>query len=201
MIRHATIIAILLLFLFTGGVFFQAFYSKGKGESIEEVLTQKISIPKHEEAFSTKQIRKGVVKDLWLNDREGTRLHHHIESPQSILTAIPCGTRVELIEQMIEMKCYFQEKVEEEGGEEVQQIRYLQSGEGTYRYTDQHFNAQSVFLALYKVSGKTLSTQLNTQDAYIKGVAEEVSLSFSNGSPDFHAEKFKAQIRAQGKIL
>ena len=178
---------------------FQAFYSSIDERGIEEMLTQETSMPKHEEKFPNKQMRKGVTKDLWISDKSHVRLHHHIESPRSILTAIPHGTRVELVEQMIGMKCYFQEKLEKENGETVQQIRYLQSGEGTYRYTDHFFDAHSVFLALYRLPGENLTTHLDTNDAYMKGIAEEVSLSFSNGTPNFRAEKFKAQIRPQGR--
>jgi hypothetical protein len=199
LIKRTTIIAFFVLILFTGGVLFQAFYSFKEGGSIEEMLTQEISMPKHEEKFPNKQMRKSVAKDLWISNKDHVRLHHHIESPRSILTAIPYGNRVELIEQMIGMKCFFQEKLEKEEGEPMQQIRYLQSGEGTYRYTDHFFDAHSVFLALYRMPGESLVTNLDADDAYLKGIAEEVSLSFSNGTPNFHAEKFKAQIRPQGK--
>lgn len=162
------------------------------------MLTEEISMPKQEEKYPNKQMRSGVSKDLWISEKGATRLHHHIESPRSILTAIPHENRIELVEQMIGMKCYFQEKIENEGGEVIQNIRHFQSEEGTYRYTDHYFDAHSVFLALYRLPGETLITNLDTKDAYLKGVAEEVTLSFSEGSPDFHAEKFKAQIRPQG---
>lgn len=198
MINRATFFACLFLILFTGGVIFKAFYSSKEVKSIEETLTEEISMPKHEEKYPNKQMRSGVSKDLWISDNGKERLHHHIESPRSILTAIPHGTRIELVEQMIGMKCYFQEKIEEDRGEIVQNIRYIQSEDGTYRYTDHYFDAHSVFLALYRIPGETLSTQLDTKDAYLKGIAEEVTLSFSDGSPNFHAEKFKAQIRPQG---
>jgi len=157
-------------------------------------------MPKHEEKYPNKQMRSGVSKDLWISEKGTTRLHHHIESPRSILTAIPHGNRIELVEQMIGMKCYFQERIDDEKGEVIQNIRYLQSEEGTYRYTDHYFDAHSVFLALYRLPGETLITHLDTKDAYLKGIAEEVSLTFSGGTPDFHAEKFKAQIRPQGNI-
>ena len=198
MIKRATLFAFFLLALFTGGVIFQAFYSPNGIKSIEETLTEDITMPKNEGKYPNKQMRSGVSKDLWISSSEKGRLHHHIESPRSILTAISHGNHIELVEQMIGMKCYFQEKIEEDNGVLTQNIRYLQSAEGTYRYTDHHFDAHSVFLALYRLPGETLSTKLDSNDAYLKGIAEEVSLSFSNGSPNFHAEKFKAQIRPQG---
>ncbi len=155
-------------------------------------------MPKNEGKYLNKQMRSGVSKDLWISSSEKGRLHHHIKSPCSILTATSRGNRIELVEQMIGMKCYFQEKIEEENGALTQNIRYLQSGEGTYRYTDHYLDAHSVFLALYRLRGETLPTKLDSKDAYLKGIAEEVSLSFSNGTPNFHAEKFKAQVRPQG---
>ncbi|NRA89996.1 MAG: hypothetical protein HRU43_02550 [Simkaniaceae bacterium] len=199
MIKKTTLIAFFILTLFTGGVMYQAFYSSKYRESIEDLLTQEISMPEHEEKYPNKQMRKGVEKDLWIYDNSNARLHHHVESPRSILTAIPHGNRVELIEQMIGMKCYFQEKLEVEDGKQIQQVRYLESGEGTYHYTDHYFDAQSVFLALFRLPGSELSMRTDINEAYLKGVAEKVSLSFSDGSPNFQAEKFKAQIRPQGQ--
>ncbi len=166
-------------------------------KSIEETLTEKICIPKQEKKYSNTQTRSGVSKDLWISEKGTTRLHHHIESPRSILTAIPRGDRIELIEQMMGLKCYFQERIDDEEGERTQNIRYLQSEEGTYRYIDHHFNAQRVFLALFHLPGESLTTHLDTKDAYLKGIAKEVTLTFSGKAPDFHAEKFKAQVRPQ----
>lgn len=201
MIKRATLVAFLLLAIFTTGAFFEAFYSTKGGESIEQVLTQDVSMPKNEEKYPNKQMRSGVSKDLWIANRENGRLHHHIESPRSILTAIQKGNQIELTEQMINMRCFFQEKIEEEDGEIRQNIRYLQSSEGTYHYSDQLFDAHSVFLALYNLPGNTLTTTLDPQAAFLRGVADDVSLTFSNGSPNFHAKKFKAQIRPHGEQL
>ena len=140
-------------------------------------------------------MRSGVSKDLWTSGHDQKRLHHHIESPRSILTAIRKGNQIELTEQMINMRCFLQEKIEGDEGELHQNIRYLQSSEGVYRYSDRLFNAHSVFLALHTIPGDKLTTTLDPKTAYLKGVADDVSLSFSSGSPNFHAEKFKAQIR------
>ncbi|MCP5505583.1 MAG: hypothetical protein H7A38_01710 [Chlamydiales bacterium] len=197
MIQRATLIAFILLALFTGGVLFEAFYAPQSATSIEELLTQDISMPKNEEKYPNKQMRSGVSKDLWIANKEGGRLHHHIESPRSILTAVQKGSQIELTEQMINMRCFLQEKIEDDDGKLTQNIRYFQSSEGTYRYSDQLFNAHSVFLALYSLPGDTLTTTLDPSTAFLKGVADEVSLSFSNGSPNFQAEKFKAHIRPQ----
>ncbi len=196
MIQKTTIFACIFLVLFTGGVFFRALYSP-KSINIEETLTEEITLSQEEKKYPTKQVRKGVSKDLWVNDKEGTRLHHHIESPRSILTAISHGSRIELVEQMIGMECYFQEKLEEES---FQQIRYLRSEEGTYHYTGHFFDAPSVFLALYRLPGKTLPLSLPSDAAYLEGIAEKVSLSFSGASSSFHADKFKAEVSPQRKV-
>lgn len=194
MIKRATFFAFLILTLFTGGVVFKTFYSPKKMKSIEEILTQDAPMMQSAEDYLNKQMRSGVSKDLWIVDRDNRRLHHHIESPRSILTAVHKGSKMELTEQMINMRCFFQDKVEEESGVFKQQIRHIQSEEGTYRYSDQKFHAHSVFLALHSIEGETLTTILDPQTAYLKGIADEVTLSFSNGSPHFHAEKFKAHI-------
>lgn len=149
--------------------------------------------PKEKTRYPTKQMRSGVQKDLWMSE-DGVRLHHRMLSPRSILTAYPKGENFELVEEMQGMKCYLQETVEE-GEAPVQQIRFIESESGTFRYSDLHFDARQVFLALFRLDGNTLETHLEFDQAFLKGVAEEVSLSFAENSPDFHAEKFKAHIR------
>ena len=164
------------------------------------MLIEEISIPKHKEKYSNQHMRSGVSKDLWIADKTGTRLQHHIESPHSVLTVIPHEKRIELVEQMIGMKCYFQEMVEDIEGKAIQNIRYLQSEEGTYRYDNHYFHADGVFLALYRLPGEILPTHLDIKDAYLKGNGEDVTLSFTERSPDFHAEKFKANMRLERNL-
>jgi hypothetical protein len=201
LIKRATFFAFLILILFTIGVIFEAFYSTKEIKNIEELLTQDVFMQKHEGKYPNKQMRSGVSKDLWITSHGQHRLHHHIESPRSILTAAEKGGQIELIEQMINMRCFFQEKIEEEEGKLRQNIRYLQSSEGIYHYSNHLFDAHSVFLALFTLPGDTLTTTFDPKTAYLRGVADNVSLSFSNGAPNFHAEKFKAQIRPHGDRL
>lgn len=197
MIRRATFFGFVFLALFIGGVIFETFYSSKGGETIEEILTSHHSTPKNEEKYPSKQMRSHVSKDLWITDEEKGRLHHRIECPRSILTAIPAGNKTELVEQMIEMQCFFQEKIEKTEEGTFQHIRFLQSNEGTYHYSSHLFDANAVFLALYEMPGETLVKTLDPKTAFMQGVAGNVTLSLSEGAPNFHAEKFKAHIRPQ----
>jgi len=146
---------------------------------------------KKETAYPTKQMRSGVQKDLWVTEN-GVRLHHQMSSPRSILTAYPKGDNFELVEEMQGMRCYLQEMLPEENR---QQIRLIKSSAGTYSYSTFHFDAHQVFLALFELPGNELQTHFNLDDAFLKGVAEEVTLKFAESSPNFNAKKFKAQIR------
>ena len=201
MLKRMTLFASFFLVIVTCGTLVKIVdpYSKRKG--VEEVLTHAVEMPKKHGMYPTRQMRSGVSKDLWIHDEEMGRLHHHIESPRSILTVYSTDKHMQLIEQMIGMKCYLQERIENDEGELVQQVRYIESREGTYRYSDNHFDAQSVFLALFRIPGNTLTTKLDLEEAFLKGVAKEVSLSFSDDRPNFHAEKFKAHIRPQRNAL
>lgn len=202
MLKRTTIIASLFILLIFGNVLYTIIKPFTKGQCVEEILTQEMEMPQKEGKYPTKQMRSGVSKDLWIHDPQMGRLHHHIESPRSILTAYRVDKHMHLMEQMIGMKCYLQEKVEvDDEGTLIQQIRYIESKEGNYQYSDHHFEAQSVFLALFRLPGDTLSTKLSLDEAFLKGVAKEVSLSFSEDRPNFHAQKFKAQIRPQRTTL
>lgn len=197
MIKRSTLFATFFLALFTGGTLFKAFYSSKQIKSIEETLTKKGTPPCHLENHPNKQMRSKVSKDLWISNHENTRLHHHIESPRSILIAVSHKDHIELVEQMIGMKCYLQEKIERDDGNVVQTVRYIQSKDGTYHYASHHFDASQVFLTLHHIPGETLPTSLDTEDAYFTGVAQEATLSLSKGLPHFYAEKFKGQVRPQ----
>jgi len=199
LIKRFTIFACLFLTLFTSTVFFKIFYSPKNPHETQEWLTKTTSNPKYQENFFNKQIRSGVSKDLWILEKGKQRLHHHVESPYSILTATPNANRIELVEQMLDMKCYFQEKIEEEKKHLIQNIRYFESKEGLYHYTNHSFTADSVFLRLHRIPGDILTTNLDLNEPYLKGLAENITLSFSEKLPRFHAEKFKAQVWAQEK--
>lgn len=190
MLRRATIIALSFLLLLTGTAFYTIF--SGSNSSYEQ---QQQKVPKEATLYPVRQTRSGVQKDLWMAD-EKTRLHHQMVSPRSVLTAFPKGNNFELVEEMQGMKCYLQENVEKDG-RVMQQIRFIESESGTYHFSSQHFTAHEVFLALFRLPGSALETRLDFSEAFLKGVAQEVSLSFADNSPDFHAKKFKAQIRPQ----
>jgi len=197
MLRRTTLIAALLLISISGTILYQVIKPPSRSQRVEEILTQEMESPQEGRKYPTKQIRTGVSKDLWIHDAQMGRLHHHIESPRSILTAYTSDKKIYLIEQMMGMKCYLQEKVEEG----MQEIRYIESEEGTYRYSDHHFDAHTVFLALFRIPGDELSTNLNLEEAFLTGIAKEVSLSFSENSPNFHAQNFKARITPQRNPL
>ncbi|MCB1074398.1 MAG: hypothetical protein KDK59_02585 [Simkania sp.] len=187
MLRRMTLFSLATLVALTG-IAITYVFMRGSLENIP----QEWSSPKVATCHPTRQTRSGVQKDLWMSNDDG-RLHHRMISPRSILTAYPKGENFELVEEMQGMKCYLQENIEEG----IQQIRFIESESGTYRYSNQHFDAHQVFLALFRIPGKELETKLDFNSAFLKGVAEDVSLSFSENSPNFHAEKFKAHIRPQ----
>ena len=187
MLRRMTLFSLIALVILTGTA---VTYVLMRGSL--ETLPENWTAPRVATCYPTKQTRSGVQKDLWMADDKEC-LHHRMMSPRSILTAYPKGENFELVEEMQGMKCYLQEEVENG----MQQIRFIESESGTYRYSNQYFDAHQVFLALFRVPGSTLETTLDLNSAFLKGVAEDVSLSFSENSPNFHAEKFKAHIRPQ----
>jgi len=187
MLRRTTILSLLFLLVLTGFSIYSVL--KRPHLSFKEIE----NATKQEKSYPTKQSRSGVQKDLWISDK-GIRLHHCMISPRSVLTAYPKGGNFKLVEEMQGMKCYLQENIEH-GEKIVQQIRFIESESGTYRYSDKHFDAHQVFLAFFQVPGDKLETHLDFNQAFLKGVAEEVSLSFAENSLNFHAEKFKAHIR------
>lgn len=187
MLKQATISGLILLSLLTGTSLYTILNPYQKTDH-----QRRWNKAEKGNLHPTEQIRYEVQKDLWIS-LETKRLHHRMTSPRSTLIAHPKGGHFTFIEKMEEMKCYLQERVEEKE-KPTQQIRFIESELGTFCYSNLHFNADLVSLALFRLPGHSLQTQLDSNLAFLQGVAENVSLSFTESSPSFRAEKFKAQI-------
>lgn len=192
MIKRANAVAYLLTLLLIIGALKYALTpspSSQTGALIETLTSHK-----------SQQERIGVSKDLWIANKEGERRHHHITSPHSTLVLVKKGREVELIEEMKEMRCYLQDRVEKRGEEWVQNMRYLEAEEGTYRYSDQLFDAHRLSLAFFELPGQEVRAPLKGEEAYLTGVAKEASFSFKEGVPHIEAGSFKAQVPSKEEL-
>jgi hypothetical protein len=147
---------------------------------------------------STYQTRESVRKDIWIADANSDRLHYRIESKSSLLKLIPKEHKSEIIEQLQGIKCWMQDKLyaASEAATPMQQVRYLEADQGTYRYNSQHFDANSVSLSLLRLPGHLLSFPFDPQaEPFLKGVAQNVSFSIDEGIPKFQARNFKATLK------
>lgn len=145
---------------------------------------------------TTQQQRKGVVKEIWFSQEDGSRLHYRIFSESSLLTIKPEGKSFDLIEKLEKIKCWMQDKLYESSAVAgpMQQIRFLAAEEGLYRYTSQEFLAQSVALSLYRLGGHELPKETLMSKPFLKGIAEDVSFAVSGKNPQFKAKHFKAEL-------
>lgn len=151
---------------------------------------------------TTHQERKGVVKEIWFTQEEGSRLHYRIFSESSLLTIKPEGKGFDLIEKLEKIKCWMQDKLYDPaaGSGPMQQIRFLAAEEGIYRYTAQEFLAQSVALSLYRLGGHELPKTTTGTKPFLQGIAEDVSFAVSGKSPQFKAKHFNAELNTlEGK--
>ncbi len=144
---------------------------------------------------STHQTRQGVRKDIWFSQEDKHRLHTRIDSEASLLTIQPKEHNFEVVEELQKIHCWMQDRVYVgEGGELMQQMRYIEADKGTYLYTTQQFLAQTVALSLFRLPGHALMTTQDQSGAFIRGIAQDVSFSVSGKSPQFQAKNFKAQF-------
>ncbi len=141
------------------------------------------------------QTRCGVRKDIWVAEEPSTRLHYRIESRFSVLKLLPGQSKTDIIENLSGITCWMQDKLYLEAEQPFQQVRYLEADEGTYRYTSQQFDASQVSLSLMRLAGHQLSFNYNSKDAFLRGIAQDVSFSISEGTPQFQAQQFKASLR------
>jgi hypothetical protein len=146
---------------------------------------------------NTYQTREGVRKDIYLADEGVSRLHYRIESESSLLKLIPGEKKSEIVEQLQGIRCWMQDKLYFASSLQspMQQVRYLEADQGTYRYTSQQFDARTVSLSLLRLPGHFLSFNVNPQEAFLRGIAQNVSFSIAEGTPQFQAQNFKASLK------
>ncbi len=145
---------------------------------------------------SSDQKRKGVRKDAFLVQADGSRLHHRIDSASSTLFLVPNQGKFDIVEDLQNIHCMIQEKVVSVPTFS-QQMKFLRAEEGKWSYAKQEFAAKSVTLSLLKLPGKELPASVNEKEAFLKGLASGVSFSLSGEKPNFHAEEFKALLKSK----
>lgn len=144
---------------------------------------------------SASQTRQGVRKDIWFSQEDGSRLRTRIESVSSLLTLHPKEHNFEVVEELQKIRCWMQDRLYAgDGGKPMQQMRYLEADSGTYLYTTQQFNAETVALSLFRLPGHAFVVGQTEIPPFIKGVAQDVSFAVSGKSPQFEAKNFKAQF-------
>lgn len=166
---------------------FKKFASKGK-----EVAT---SAP----FKAANQEREGVRKEIWFTQEDHSRLHYRIDSKTSTLTLLPTEEKVDIIENLQHIKCWMQDKLYLSGGNPMQQMRFFEADTGTYQYTTQQFLAKTVALSLFRFPGHALALHFDNDDAFLCGIAQDVSFSVSGNTSKFQAERFKATLKAQSQ--
>jgi hypothetical protein len=150
---------------------------------------------------SANQYREGVRKDIWAVQNKDSRLHYRIDSRLSTLSLVPVNDHIDAIETLEDIRCWMQEKLYLTGSHPMQQLRFFSAQSGTYEYKTQKFLAKSVELSLFRLPTHQIPNKLNMRQAFLKGIAQDVSFSVSGDSPQFHAEHFKATLISQTLVL
>jgi hypothetical protein len=164
----------------------------------EKMLEAGRAVARATKGAKTHQTRSGVRKDLWLSQQDHSRLHYRIDSKSSVLTLLPIDDKVDIIENLQQLKCWMQDKLYAQGNVVMQQMRFFEADQGVYQYSTQRFAASSVALSLFRVPGVQLPTAIDPQAAFLRGVAQDVSFSIAGKATQFQAQRFKATLLSQG---
>jgi hypothetical protein len=162
----------------------------------QELIRQK-EIASSASQEATKQHRKRVQKDIWFSQNESPRLHCKIFSEGSLLTLTPVGNHFEIVESFEGIRCWMQDKLvtDDKSFELTQQARLIEASSAIYRHTSKEFSANDVHLSLFELPGHTLPNGLlPTNQAYLNGVARDVSFHFVGETPQLNASHFEAKV-------
>lgn len=144
---------------------------------------------------TTSQKRQGVRKEIWFSEENEIRLHYRIESEGSLLTFIPKENKVDVIENLENLKFWMQDKLHFHP--EMQEVRFLEADVGTYRMTSQEFMAETVSVSLFRLPGLVLPEKIDPRSAFLRGVSENILFSISGKTPQFEAQHFKAALNKE----
>ena len=146
------------------------------------------------------QSRTGVTKNIWYTPSgKEERLHFKMISDFSELKFIHKNTSSVVVEDLSNVKCLMQESLGEDETGTFQQIRLLNAKEATYNYTSSVFNAESVFLDIYRIPGHDLPSleKLSNYSPFLKGIAKTVTFTLEGGALNFEASQLKAHVLTQ----
>ena len=146
------------------------------------------------------QNRTGVIKNIWYTPSEkNERLHFKMISEFSELKFLHENNSSIVTEELSNVKCLMQESMGEDDTGAFQQIRLLHAKEATYNYTSSVFNAESVFLDVYRIPGHELPSleKLLEYSPFLKGIAKTVAFTLEGGALNFEASQLKAHVLTQ----
>jgi hypothetical protein len=172
-----------------------------KGESLSEIKRNRLQQSlEHFAVAAATQNRTHVQKDIWITEQNLQRLQNRIDSQKSVLVLQPRINSIEITEQLYDVKCWSQEKILDTPQTPMYQLRVLQAKEGLYKYQTQTFEATDATLALYKIPGSSLITNLVHHKSFLQGTAKEISFTVKEGSPRFQAHQFQASLSSGRKL-
>lgn len=198
MFKRAIFITGLCMVMVTFGWLFKLTYLSSEDRVRYKAIAKSgKAIAKAVHGQESHQNRSGVRKDLWLSQQDRTRLHYRIDSQSSVLTLLPIDDKMDIIENLQQIKCWMQDKLYAQGSVPMQQMRFFEADHGIYQYSSQRFAANSVALSLFRLPGFALPTSVDPKTAFLRGIAQDVSFSIAGKTTQFQAERFKATLQSQ----
>jgi hypothetical protein len=196
MFRGVTLLS--LLFFFVCALAWSAFVCIVRPSDIafyKKMLREQEAASKSQALSSCAyQTRQGVRKDIWATQDDGSRLHYLIESDSSLLSMHVKQNHFDIVENLEKIHCWMQDKLYFTNEKRpMQQVRFFEADQGTYYYSSQKFAAQSVALSLSRLGGHDLK-DFDHQNAFVRGIAEDVTFCISGKNPQFQAQNFKAHF-------
>lgn len=176
---------------------YQLAFVRARDVELYKEMVQLKEIASSNPPCPTNQHRQQVRKDIWFSQDDCSRLHYQIASEGSTLTLTPVKNKFEVVETLQGIKCWMQDKlIRDDMGENLsQQTRLIEAKDGVYRHTTQEFIANGVTLSLYRLPGHQLPKgPVSDEDAFLRGVAHDISFLFSGKTPQFQAGQFEATM-------
>lgn len=145
------------------------------------------------------QQAQGETKDLWMQ-KNGKRLHFHLESPKTRLIMKHVNEKHTLVEELEEMRLWMQDKLPS-SEHKNQQIRFIRSPFSTFDFSTQTLATENTFIAIYTTPGEELSFYLRPQQISLKGTADRFEVELGKDGLSCKAKGFKGEIDDSKELI
>ncbi|MEI8365799.1 MAG: hypothetical protein WCF65_05205 [Parachlamydiaceae bacterium] len=206
--KYFSVTLISSLTLFCGGVFlfylFFGSYSAKDKAAYEKMIHGKLDA--ESETTNSRQVRFGIQRDVSFK-KNGVPHQFRVRSAQAELVTEKSHNALQVVENMLDVDCWVQERVDAQSENPEQVIIMLHAEKAAFYYQDDMLIAEKVNFSRTMASGTEFQEyslncdQIEGCRRLATGTATKAEVSLTGKKPNLIADQLKARIQDKKEIV